>query len=147
MADDLDQLRKRRDLVPGPSLVVWGWVGIVTVYWGVVGGVLVGLFFAVASGVGASWLLDLFHVFLAVWLVGVVVGAAAIGLGLPTRLKMELAAGYTTGNFAHPEVDLVDSRTGIVLREAGEPLLDRSTFRAARRAARAVGKDASKRVG
>jgi hypothetical protein len=113
---------------------------------GLVGGPLVALLFAIASGAQVGLLLDLFHVFLGIWLVGVVVGMGVIGVGLPTRLKMELAAGYTTANFAHPEVDLVDSKTGIVLRNAGEPLLDRSSFKALREEARALARSESAAV-
>jgi len=44
------------------------------------------------------------------------------------RTDAEVAAGYTTTPFAFPEVDLVDPRSGAVLRHAGEPLIDKKSF-------------------
>ena len=48
------------------------------------------------------------------------------------RSHAELSAGYTTTPFAYPEVDLVDARTGVILRPAGAPLIDKKTFLARR---------------
>ena len=52
------------------------------------------------------------------------------------RTDAEVAAGYTSTPFAFPEVDLVDPRTGAVLRHAGEPLIDKKTFLRLRHGAR-----------
>jgi hypothetical protein len=76
--------------------------------------------------------------FTAVW--GVVMGLTVITIGatalVTLRSHAELSAGYTTTPFAYPEVDLVDARTGVILRAAGEPLIDKKTFLARRAQAR-----------
>jgi hypothetical protein len=72
--------------------------------------------------------------------IGVVIGLAVLtligSLLAGARSRAELARGYTTTPFGYPEVDLVDPRTGIVLRSAGESLIDKKTFLVRRSEAR-----------
>ncbi|WP_148059238.1 hypothetical protein [Rathayibacter sp. PhB127] len=56
--------------------------------------------------------------------------------GLPPRAEDEERAGYTALRIGRQHLPMVDDRTGIVLRKAGEPLLDGRTARQRRREAR-----------
>lgn len=53
------------------------------------------------------------------------------------RLKDEVRAGYTTHESLYPQVVQRDPRTGIVIRDAGEPLLSSKVRREREQAARA----------
>ncbi|PPF14122.1 MULTISPECIES: hypothetical protein [unclassified Rathayibacter] len=52
------------------------------------------------------------------------------------RIRAERNAGYTTLGFGLPDLPMVDSRTGVILKEAGEPPLDGKVARMRRRLAR-----------
>jgi hypothetical protein len=79
---------------------------------------------------------DLFWAVLPWWVLVTVLALVASIAGLIVRARAETAAGYTITNGDHPELDLVDSKTGVVLRPAGEALLDRESFKLAQQAAR-----------
>ncbi|TIH26070.1 hypothetical protein D4765_19040 [Subtercola vilae] len=61
------------------------------------------------------------------WIGLVVVTAGSVWVNIIV-VRKELALGYTSSR-AFPDVITVDPRTGVVLREAGEPLLSRPEFR------------------
>lgn len=65
------------------------------------------------------------------------VAAFSVSHWVEKKKIMELAAGYTTSRFGYPNVEMVDAATGLIVRAAGEPLLDRSTYRARIRAYKA----------
>ena len=69
------------------------------------------------------------------WLVGICVSAFGVINGTFVA-RREFADGYTTMPYGSPHLDLVDYRTHLVLREAGEPVFSRPQYRAARSEAR-----------
>jgi hypothetical protein len=66
----------------------------------------------------------------------VVVLVTAIFMAISTiKVRLELAAGYTTALGLNQNVDLVEPRSGIVIRKAGEQMLTKSQYRDACRCA------------
>ena len=124
-----------RHLLPGPSLWACGRIIFVYIGWCGLGGVMLLAFIAVGNLSGSNSLQRAFEVSLWVWLIGVVLGAIGVAL-VSARAKQEIAAGYTTSPYGDQEMDLIDARSGVVLRRAGERMLDRAEFRSAIRAAR-----------
>jgi hypothetical protein len=127
----------RREVLSGPSLLTWGRIMLGSLIWLPLGGAATLLLLLSSQATGSGSLTVAFHVVSGVWFATFLFAVFGSVLGATTRSKAELAAGYTTTPYRNQEVDLVDSRTGIVLRSAGEPLLDRETFKARRSAARA----------
>lgn len=78
-----------------------------------------------------------------VWMTLVCVGSLAFFLGRVSVLsylagRKERGAGYTTIPLPHdPDVDLVERKTGVVIREAGAPPLTKGEYEAAVRRMRA----------
>ena len=123
-------VRAYRNVLPGPSFWALRRALVAYVAWCVLGGlVLVGLI-VIANQPNSNSLADIFHALLWVWLAGVLVGAVIVAL-VSAKGRQEVAAGYTTSPFGYQEVDLIDPKTGVVLRRAGEPLFDRVAYRAA----------------
>lgn len=109
----------------------------VTILWLLGAGILlvaVGLVFGFAHSWGSGaepWLPAFGMTGLAVECCGFPVAAYAKG-----QARRELAAGYTSSPGQHADVDWVDSRAGMVLREAGRPLFSSVAVKAAKRHAR-----------
>ena len=69
------------------------------------------------------------------WIASAVLTGVAVAL-TSVVVRKELALGYTS-NRGFPDTMMVDPGTGIVLREAGSPILSRSEYRQALANARA----------
>lgn len=106
-------------LIPGITVFEWAYVLRASA---ITGGLLlsIGLGFGFANswGDGTEPGLQIFAA------LGIAVAAVSYPLTpfLSHRDRKELAAGYTTSPGRNQEVDWVDSRTGLVLRPAGEKL-------------------------
>ena len=127
----------RHQILQGPSLYA---LRPVVIGWLVVFAIALVTVLADAAHMGTRASQPTLNAFTAVWGVAIGIGllGALLGIVAKVRSEAERAAGYTTTPFGFPEVDLVDPRTGIVLRNAGEPLLDKRTFLDRRRQARLV---------
>lgn len=133
-----------RDTLPGASARQWRAAGrlclvVVAATWAAMCLVIASTPSRLAPGVTVEEIDGL--VFGAVFLAM----AALCALGSIARVRREFAAGYTTLVQLKPwrdlriAVDLVDDRSGRVLRPAGAPALTRATFEERRRRARDLG--------
>lgn len=118
---------RNREMLPGLSVRQWEFFDTRICIGGVVLLVLA-VPFGIAAGQEVGWAVPV-----AVSLG--VVGALGVGWYIvpvsPSvwKEKRELAAGYTTRPFPHnPDVDLVESTTGVVIREAGAQALTKEGF-------------------
>ena len=121
---------EKHQLLSGRSAQEWDNIHSIVM---VCGWALVGLMipFAVAGAQGVTWSSISAICLGAIGLSSV--SWANAGPSPAGRVEQrEIAAGYTTRPLPHrPDVDLVDFRTGKVLRRAGELALTRAEYRAA----------------
>jgi hypothetical protein len=130
----MDQI-DRRETLRGLSAYAYRPIFFGLISWLVAGLAAVVTLFTVAGPHPSAEYSSAISTCVEIWLPPLFVGLFA-GVLANVRAKAELAAGYTTTPFGNEEVDLVDARTGAILRRAGEPLIDKRTFLALRREAR-----------
>jgi hypothetical protein len=111
---------RRVNLLPGLSCFVWTWLLVGSMLLSVAfAGLIFVLIFLVHAHPGLS---PAFHALLWWWLAVTVMFPPVGVVGKVIKERRELMAGYTTLRGLYPNVDFVDRRSGVVLREAGSPL-------------------------
>ena len=134
MSDD-HPVWRRRDLLPGPTayqLAGWVLASLGVGAFGAVGALIWG--FALAPRTTA-W--DLLGVVMITMFAGGGLAAFVFDRWSNSKTKKEIAAGFTTKVNGNNQVECVHSRTGVVIREAGEPNLTREQWEAAMNRVRA----------
>lgn len=119
----------RHDLLPGPTVFQWSGYALMSCALGLVG--MIGALVCAVTIVSASQQWDPVTItFLALLLLGFAGGWVLNKLS-DRKGRAELAAGYTTSAQGNNEVIRLHSRTGVVMREAGQPNLTKPQWEAA----------------